>query len=667
MVDEARLTEFCRSNVEQISRKFFPSGRKQGNAWAIADITGAAGNSLLITLDGNGAGLWYDFATGEGGDLVRLLMLHFQVGFPKAVELIEHAFPVNFRVSKSPEPESPSSSTERSNCSRTASEPFNWGLCVERFTEQHAMALTKWRNYTIGFCRWLKERELVGLYKALDKHHIALPVKDGQGKIVGCHYYRSESHDWLYSPGCKVTPLVIGDPSLATRIDLFESYWDALAFGDKMQFQAEDSCALIITRGAANGRLVKGLLPSPDKCNVYVWPQRDIVRENGKAPSANWLAAVLGAVDRDVKIAWVPDLHPDRDFDVNDWTREGATTDDILAVCAQAQVALPQASADQEEQSDEEKRRDAFNRAIRKGSQVEDIDIPPKAVIIDDWFRAGDIGFLFAFRGAGKTWLVLHLCISLATGKRFGPWQVNGSWPVLYVDGEMTFYDNKSRILGLHSAVPEPLHVLNHEVLFHQEGLVMNLARRDDQEIIRQACLELNIKVLVLDNLGCLFTGVGENDAAEWEKILPWLLQLRRDGIAVVIVHHTGVDPSRMRGTTKREDPADWVLGLDNRKEDYSEEGAHFISRFRKYRGRKIVLDYEWRFSPSANNEVTVTFKEANRADLVLQLVIDGLTSCDDIAKELGLSKGTVSKLAKKLIAEGKLTKRGRSYELPTV
>jgi hypothetical protein len=123
--------------------------------------------------------------------------------------------------------------------------------------------------------------------------------------------------------------------------------------------------------------------------------------------------------------------------------------------------AVPQTGTDREERSDEEKRRIAFNHAIRKGSQLGEIDIPPKAVIIEDWFRAGDIGFLFAFQGAGKTWLVLHLCISLATGRPFGPWQVSASWPVLYVDGKMAFHDNKSRILGLHGAIPELLLVLN--------------------------------------------------------------------------------------------------------------------------------------------------------------------------------------------------------------
>src|SRR5262249_16427474 len=161
---------------------------------------------------------------------------------------------------------------------------------------------------------------------------------------------------------------------------------------------------------------------------------------------------------------------------------------------------------------------------------------------------------------------------------------------------------------------------LNHEVLFHREGLTINLGERRDQEIITAFCLQKGIKVLVLDNLGCLFSGISENDADEWEKVLPWLLEFRRHPIPIVIIHLKGHDPSRMRGTSKREDSACWVLRLDDKKDDFSEAGAQFISRFKKYRGQKIALDYEWTFDPDGER-VLVTYKEAHRGDLVLQWV----------------------------------------------
>jgi DNA-binding MarR family transcriptional regulator len=43
-------------------------------------------------------------------------------------------------------------------------------------------------------------------------------------------------------------------------------------------------------------------------------------------------------------------------------------------------------------------------------------------------------------------------------------------------------------------------------------------------------------------------------------------------------------------------------------------------------------------------------------------LVEDGLKSCGDIAQEMGVTKGTVSKLAKRAEKEGHITIDGRDY-----
>jgi hypothetical protein len=51
--------------------------------------------------------------------------------------------------------------------------------------------------------------------------------------------------------------------------------------------------------------------------------------------------------------------------------------------------------------------------------------------------------------------------------------------------------------------------------------------------------------------------------------------------------------------------------------------------------------------------------------DMVLQWVRDGLTSCSEIAEEMGLSKGAVSKKATKLPELGRLKTNGRQYALP--
>jgi predicted transcriptional regulator len=46
------------------------------------------------------------------------------------------------------------------------------------------------------------------------------------------------------------------------------------------------------------------------------------------------------------------------------------------------------------------------------------------------------------------------------------------------------------------------------------------------------------------------------------------------------------------------------------------------------------------------------------------QLLGEGLTGAQDIAQEMGVTTGTVSKMAKKAIEPGWLKKNGREYEL---
>jgi hypothetical protein len=225
--------------------------------------------------------------------------------------------------------------------------------------------------------------------------------------------------------------------------------------------------------------------------------------------------------------------------------------------------------------------------------------------------------------------------------------------------------DIRTRIKALNGGtVPENFHLLNHEILYNESELVLNLASHTDQQLVTKVCAEKGIKVLVLDNLGCLFTGVGENDADEWEKVLPWLLALRRAKITVIIIHHTGVNTARMRGTSKREDTAAWVLRLDDKKEGTDDPGAKFITRFSKYRGSEVVPDYEWSLKP-AGKAIALSCKEASRAEVLLQYIVEGVDNNKDLSEAMGVPKYTISRLAKTLVDKGKIRKaKAGHYEV---
>jgi hypothetical protein len=135
----------------------------------------------------------------------------------------------------------------------------------------------------------------------------------------------------------------------------------------------------------------------------------------------------------------------------------------------------------------------------------------------------------------------------------------------------------------------------------------MNLADPVNQKVITELCVEKGIKVLILDNLSCLVSGVKENDADASEELSHWLLDLRRRRVAIVIVHHAGVSGKRMRGTTKREDPAAWMIRLEPTEAiDPAEPGAKFEMSFQKIRTTpKLEWIRLWHFKTEANGQVS--------------------------------------------------------------
>ena len=108
-----------------------------------------------------------------------------------------------------------------------------------------------------------------------------------------------------------------------------------------------------------------------------------------------------------------------------------------------------------------------------------------------------------------------------------------------------------------------------------------------------QQALEPHLDGLdLLDNLSTLMTTGSAGASNSWLPMQTWLLRLRRKGIAVLLIHHAGVN-GQQRGTSPREEALDTVIAL-RRPTDYSpEEGAQVevhIEKARTWAGREPYL-----------------------------------------------------------------------------
>ena len=328
---------------------------------------------------------------------------------------------------------------------------------------------------------------------------------------------------------------------------------------------------------------------------------------------------------------------------------------------AQAKQAAGDAAKEQKEPWES-----ALVKSLINSAELDSLKISPRLVIMDPWLKEADLGFIFASRGVGKTWIGIHLASCIAEGRRCGPWEVSIAQKVLYMDGEIPLADVQYRNHVLSNCTAN-LTYLSHELVFERSGRVLDLADAELQKAVLELCAAQSYKVLVLDNLSTLVTGIDENKAIDWERILPWLLRLRRAHVTVIFIHHAGVDAERMRGTTKREDPASWVIRLREIKDDPEKEeiGAKFITSFQKCRNSpRRPKDIEWTFTQIPNGEILVQHSDMGPMDVFLELVAHGVDQCADIADEMELSKATVTRLAQKAENAGFIKIKNRKYQI---
>lgn len=308
----------------------------------------------------------------------------------------------------------------------------------------------------------------------------------------------------------------------------------------------------------------------------------------------------------------------------------------------------------------------SLKQAVLDADQIRVMDFPEKRKILSPWLSEQTLVLTPGWRGVGKTWFALGICDAITHGVNFGPWSTITPVPCLYLDGEMAIQDIKERIEFLANFATEkrkePLLVYSD---FYGNSLGIpkaNLLNHKWRASIKEISLDWGIKLLVLDNLSSLCPGIEENSKMEWDPINQWLLDLRFNGVSVIVLHHTNKEGGQ-RGTSGREDNIDISIHLTQPADYVPEDGCRFILKFSKARIRtadlQLIQDTEFQLK-EVNGRAEWTHsgtKKKNKVE-ILRLLSDKVSQ-KEISEMLGLSKGRVSQIRLSLIDEDYLTGGG--------
>lgn len=303
-----------------------------------------------------------------------------------------------------------------------------------------------------------------------------------------------------------------------------------------------------------------------------------------------------------------------------------------------------------------------------------DMDIPPRKNIVGGWLTAGNIGFIFGQRGKGKTFFSLSLACALAGGVSIHNWKISETFKVCYLDGEMSLSEIKERIKlfseskifnSNKDSLKKNLSFQHYEhISFLDEDTNLNLSEKEQQIALLDYCIKAKINVLFLDNISCLFGGLRENEADDWkEKVAPFLLEFRKKKISVISIAHAGRQGDNMRGTSSREDLADWIIQIKDNDDAETDicldtKQVNAIVRFTKNRTGTTRETEDFSFQcKTIKNEMAIAFKTSNIEETIINYIENGINRNKDLSEATGKSKYVISRITTKLIKSGEIIK----------
>lgn len=256
-------------------------------------------------------------------------------------------------------------------------------------------------------------------------------------------------------------------------------------------------------------------------------------------------------------------------------------------------------------------------------------------------------GMINAPRGVGKSTFVLGLSLSMAYAAVFLDNKPTNPRHVVILDGEMDLHTMQGRLKEQAKALGVDIDDIHLKFVSPElfDGIMPNLSTDAGQREIDKA-IGNQWDVLFIDNYSA-FSESGREDGESWMPWIRWMLEHKRAGRTVIIIHHTGKN-GQQRGSSKHEDALDFSIALKPVPDDKQDGSLRFIFEWKKSRHlpsdktRPFLVTYAktpdgYIWSRGQVEDANGKMVEAKR------LHQDGMSQ-SDIAAKLDVSKSTVSR-----------------------
>lgn len=472
--------------LEGVLGHLYPQGFADPKAktFYVGDMFGAAGQSLNIVLQGERAGLWHDFATGDGGDIFNLWGA--VRGLSSFADILKDMG--DFAGATASTPRHPPKRKAPSG-----GEAWGAPVITYNYTDPNGSIIAQVDRF-----EWDDNGRRRKAFRPWD---------------AKAHKYQAPAHRPLYN-----LPKVFRSPEVILVEG--EKCADALI--------AAGICATTAMSGSNAPVEQTDWTPLSGR-TVSIWPDNDAP---GLAYAERARTAIMMAGAINCTILHPPVGKPEK-WDAADAAAEGA---DLPAMLREMRGDSAQAT------------RDGIPAIapFRSWQPVEETSIPPREWLYGNHYIRKFASVTVAPGGLGKSTLVLVECIAMATGRAILGIKPHGLCKVVYFNAEDPFDEIQRRVLAVckHFGIRQEELVGQLFIASGRDQEII-LARGDNGDIvepvfqlIERYCEAENIDLVALDPLANMTDAPETNDA--FRRLGRRLSRLAdKMNISIELVHHT--------------------------------------------------------------------------------------------------------------------------------